>query len=100
MIYANRFFKRSGFLVYSITNLIYDSSELRIVNFFKSFARDYGHDISGIPGLKCIPILLTNLEIATLTSTSPEKVGMVINDLIEKGMIRMSDDKLLIKIEF
>jgi len=97
MKYADIFFQKSNYLILSLSRLIYNSSELRIVNFFKSMARDYGHDINGLPGLKSIPIQLTYLEIARLTSTTPEKVLSVLDQLRDQGVIMYAEDKVFIK---
>ena len=98
MRYVGGFFRKIGYLIYSITNLIYNSSEVRIINFFKSLARDYGHDIIGLPGTKSIPIQLTNNEIAQMTSTSPQRVKSVLKELKAQGMVSFSDKKLILKL--
>jgi len=97
MKYADRFFPTKTFSFYHLAHLISNSSEFRIINFLKSLARDYGHEIKEMPAFKVIPIQFTSFEIARLTSTSHEKVKRVINDLKAKGLVKFSDDRLMLK---
>jgi len=98
MKHADGFLQRITFLFCTLGDLLYNSSEMRIIKFFKSLARDYGQEIKGMPGLKAIPIQLSYSEIAKLTATSPEIAMMVIDDLCAREMVRFSDERLLVKL--
>lgn len=98
MKYADKFLQKSSFLIDHFFSLFSNSSESRIINFFRSMARDYGHEINGLPGLKSIPIQLNYMEIARLTSTSPDKVMKVLEDLNAREIVRYYDNRCLIRI--
>jgi CRP-like cAMP-binding protein len=98
MKYADKFLQKSSFLIHHFFSLFSYSSESRIIIFFRSMARDYGHEIKGLPGLKSIPIQLNYMEIAKLTSTTPDKVMKVLDDLNAREIVRYYDNRCLIRI--
>jgi len=71
-------------------NLINNSSQVRIRSFIRSVARDYGSEIKGKPGVKSIPFDLSVLEIAALTSTSPECVERILFEMLDAGLLSYS----------
>lgn len=71
-----------------LENLIFKSSEQRILWFLKEIAEQFGRQIAGFPEQRDINLKLTHDEIGKLTATSRQMVSTVFSKLEKKGLIK------------
>ena len=81
---------------YLFFNLFNTSAKVKVRAFIRILARDYGHEIEGVPGMKSIPFPISVEEIAAITSTPALIVEEILFDLEEDGLLSFADEDILI----
>ncbi len=85
--------KKTRLLASQVRDLVFHDATGRLVNLLQRFARDFGR--SGEEGT-VIDLILTHQEIANLLGVSRVTVTKTLNALIDKGLIKIKDRKIML----
>ncbi len=80
-----------------LENLIFKTSDERVVGFIAELAIEYGRPILGDSNQRAVELKLTHEEIAKLTATSRQTVTSVFSDLEKRALISYDRKRIFVK---